>query len=96
MVPVISLYKDNIRSCPMIYKKLICPQEGLVELKEFEVPMKPQGTQVLIKNTHGAEKHGTMQSFVSKYGNKRGAWDQKKQMHTPGKGRCLGIPHTPG
>jgi threonine dehydrogenase-like Zn-dependent dehydrogenase len=92
MDPVISLYKDNLRSYPMKYKKLICPQEGLVELKEYEVPMKPEGTQVVIKNTHGAEKHGTMQSFVSKYGNKRGAWDQKRQMHTPGKGVVWGYP----
>jgi threonine dehydrogenase-like Zn-dependent dehydrogenase len=49
-------------------------------------------TQVLVRNTFGAEKHGTMEAFVRKYGNKRGAWDAKRLIHTPGEGVAWPYP----
>lgn len=73
-------------------KKLICPEEGIVILEEYDLPQSLKEGELLIRHTHGAEKHGTMQSFVKKHGNKRGAWDGEKQMHTPGKGVVWNYP----
>jgi threonine dehydrogenase-like Zn-dependent dehydrogenase len=37
-----------------------------------------------VRNTHGAEKHGTKISFVHGHGNKRGHWEAAKQIFEPG------------
>lgn len=76
----------------MICKRLVCPRHNEIELLEYTVPETLVGTQVLIRNTFGAEKHGTMEAFVRKHGNKRGAWDAKRLMHTPGEGVCCAYP----
>lgn len=70
----------------MIHKRLICPRHNTIELAEYTLPDALAATQVLVRNTFGAEKHGTMEAFVRKHGNKRGAWDAKRLMHTPGEG----------
>lgn len=76
----------------MICKRLICPRHNTIELAEYTVPETLVGTQALVRNTFGAEKHGTMEAFVHKHGNKRGAWDGKRLMHTPGEGVCCAYP----
>jgi len=76
----------------MICKRLVCPRHNEIELVEYTVPETLAGTQVLVRNTFGAEKHGTMEAFVRKHGNKRGAWDAGRLMHTPGEGVCCGYP----
>lgn len=67
-------------------ERLICPAHGVIEVSEFAIPSQLESNQLLISNTHGAEKHGTMEAFVHKHGNSRGAWDTERQMHTPGVG----------
>lgn len=76
----------------MICKRLVCPRHNEIELVEYTVPETLVGTQALVRNTFGAEKHGTMEAFVRKHGNKRGAWDAKRLMHTPGEGVCCEYP----
>ena len=75
-----------------VYKKLCCPSPDRVEMRSYDIPALLEDTQVLVRNTHGAEKHGTMQSFLHKYGNKRGAWDAKRLMHTTGEGVVWNYP----
>ncbi len=71
---------------------LVCPRHDCVELVESPLPKSLEPDEVLVRNTHGAEKHGTMEAFVRKHGNKRGAWDAKRQMHTPGEGLGWAYP----
>ncbi|MFA6173641.1 MAG: zinc-binding alcohol dehydrogenase [Kiritimatiellales bacterium] len=73
-------------------KRLVCPRHNVIELAEYTLPDTLTGTQALVRNTFGAEKHGTMEAFVRKHGNTRGAWDWKRQMHTPGEGVCCAYP----
>ena len=75
-----------------MHKRLCCPSPDQVEMQRYEIPEQLNAGQVLVRNTHGAEKHGTMQSFVHKHGNKRGAWDRKRGMHTPGEGVVWNYP----
>jgi len=70
----------------MTYKKLICPSHGIIEMTDYEIPETLGDSQILVRHTHGAEKHGTMESFVHKHGNSRGAWNDARNMHTPGEG----------
>jgi threonine dehydrogenase-like Zn-dependent dehydrogenase len=70
----------------ILSKRLICPRHNVIELVEFKAPDSLSDHEVLLRNTFGAEKHGTMESFVHKHGNARGAWDSQRQMHTPGQG----------
>jgi len=77
---------------PVVCKRLICPRHNTIELAECALPQTLAGTQLLVRNTYGAEKHGTMEAFVHKYGNKRGAWDTARLMHTPGKGFAWAYP----
>ena len=61
----------NVVYCAfMSCKRLICPRHGVVELAQYTLPDDLADTQVLVRNTFGAEKHGTMEAFVRKYGNK--------------------------
>lgn len=76
----------------MTFQRLVCPSHNIIELAEYTVPQEPVGTQVLVRNTFGAEKHGTMEAFVSKHGNTRGAWDAGRLMHTPGEGVACTYP----
>lgn len=62
-------------------KELLCTAHQTIELREYEDPRTLEAGQVRIRNTHGAEKHGTMMSFYKGHGNKRGAFDAAKQMH---------------
>lgn len=70
----------------MRYRKLVCPERAVITLQEASTPDVLTAHEILVRNTHGAEKHGTMQSFVFKHGNARGAWDTARKMHTPGEG----------
>ena len=70
----------------MKYKRLICPRHGVIEMADYEIPKTLGDNQILVRHTHGAEKHGTMESFVHKHGNSRGAYDNARHMHTPGVG----------
>jgi threonine dehydrogenase-like Zn-dependent dehydrogenase len=70
----------------MSYKRLICPSHGVIKMADYEIPQTLGATQILVRHTHGAEKHGTMESFVHKHGNSRGAWDNVNHMHTTGEG----------
>lgn len=67
-------------------KRLVCPEHGVIALTAYEVPVQLKLRQMIVRNTHGAEKHGTMESFVYKHGNQRGPWDREKGMHLPGEG----------
>ena len=76
----------------MKYKRLICSGHNVIILEDYTLPDQLESSQVLVRNTFGAEKHGTMQSFIGKYGNQRGAWDAERQMHTPGEGMAWPYP----
>lgn len=65
-------------------KRLVCTAHDTVTWEEYELPAKLDVGQIRVSNTHGAEKHGTKMSFVHGHGNKRGYWDSRKQMFTPG------------
>ena len=70
----------------MKYQRLICPEYRTITLQDYELPDSLAPDEVLLQNTHGAEKHGTMEAYVSKHGNSRGAWDQERLLHTSGQG----------
>ena len=65
-------------------KRLVCTAHDTVTWEEYELPAKLDDGQILVRNTHGAEKHGTKISFVHGHGNKRGQWDGVKGMFVPG------------
>jgi threonine dehydrogenase-like Zn-dependent dehydrogenase len=75
----------------MIAKQLQSPAHGEIALIDYDVPTEPKPDGLLVRNQHGAEKHGTMTSFWKGYGNKRGAFDRDKQIHT-GEGEAWGYP----
>lgn len=64
-------------------KRLVCSAFDTLSWEEYDLPQQLSATQVRVRNTHGAEKHGTMISFVRGHGNKRGKWDDKKQIFLP-------------
>ncbi len=70
----------------MNIQRLVCPSHGVIDMVNTPLPDSLDEGHMLVRNTHGAEKHGTMESFVHKHGNSRGAWDAKRLMHTPGQG----------
>lgn len=70
----------------MKYKQLECPDHGVVALREYDIPAELGDHEVLVRCTNGAEKHGTVEAFVHKSGNTRGAWDVERGMHLPGEG----------
>lgn len=76
----------------MKYQRLICPEHNVICLADYELPASLAPDQILVRNTHGAEKHGTMEAFVRKFGNSRGAWDKQRLMHTPGEGLGWAYP----
>jgi threonine dehydrogenase-like Zn-dependent dehydrogenase len=65
-------------------KRLVCTQHNTVSLEEFELPKKLESDQIRVRNTHGAEKHGTMAAFVHGHGNKRGSFDETRRIFMPG------------
>ncbi|MCE0498612.1 MAG: zinc-binding alcohol dehydrogenase [Methylacidiphilales bacterium] len=65
-------------------KRLVCTEHNVIDWQEYELPKKLEPDQIRVRNTHGAEKHGTMASFIHGHGNKRGRWDAAKQMFMPG------------
>jgi threonine dehydrogenase-like Zn-dependent dehydrogenase len=64
-------------------KQLMCTRADTVYWVEYEVPDGLGEKQLRVRADHGAEKHGTMKSFVHGHGNRRGAYDKKKGMHVP-------------
>jgi threonine dehydrogenase-like Zn-dependent dehydrogenase len=75
----------------MSQKQLVAPEFGEVALTEYELPDKLEVNQIRVRNTNGAEKHGTMISFYRGHGNSRGDWDKDRQIHT-GEGIQWGFP----
>jgi len=71
--------------------RLVCTAHDTVAWESYELPAKLEVGQIRVRNTHGAEKHGTKISFVHGHGNKRGQWDTAKQMFVPG-GVAWGYP----
>ena len=65
-------------------KRLVCTDHNAISWEEYELPRQLEPGQVRVRNTHGAEKHGTKIAFVQGHGNKRGRWDTEKQMFLPG------------
>jgi threonine dehydrogenase-like Zn-dependent dehydrogenase len=65
-------------------KRLVCSKHDTITWEEYELPKELKAEQALVRNTHGAEKHGTKIAFVHGHGNKRGQWDSAKQMFVPG------------
>jgi threonine dehydrogenase-like Zn-dependent dehydrogenase len=65
-------------------KRLVCTDHNTVSWEEYELPKQLESGQLRVRNTHGAEKHGTKVAFVHGYGNKRGRWDAEKQIFLPG------------
>jgi threonine dehydrogenase-like Zn-dependent dehydrogenase len=65
-------------------KRLVCTALDTITWEDYELPAKLETGQIRVRNTHGAEKHGTKISFVHGHGNKRGQWDTAKQMFVPG------------
>ena len=65
-------------------KRLVCTAHDTITWENYELPAKLEAGQIRVRNTHGAEKHGTKISFVHGHGNQRGLWDAAKQMFAPG------------
>ena len=65
-------------------KKLVCSDYDTIVWEEYELPGELKSGQIRVRNTHGAEKHGTMVSFIHGHGNKRGWYDDAKRMFVPG------------
>ena len=65
-------------------KHLVCTEHDIVGWQECELPKQLEPNQMRVRNTHGAEKQGTMKAFVHGYGNKRGQWDSAKGTFVPG------------
>ena len=65
-------------------KRLVCTDHNTIAWEEYELPGKLGPRQIRVRNTQGAEKHGTKVAFVHGHGNKRGRWDSVKQMFVPG------------
>jgi threonine dehydrogenase-like Zn-dependent dehydrogenase len=65
-------------------KRLIYTEQNTISWEEYELPKKLEPDRIRVRNTHGAEKHGTKAAFLHGHGNKRGRWDAAKQMHVPG------------
>ena len=65
-------------------KRLVCGEDGAVFWEEYKLPEKLEPNQIRVRNTHGAEKHGTKMAFIHGHGNKRGVWDAEKQIFVPG------------
>jgi threonine dehydrogenase-like Zn-dependent dehydrogenase len=65
-------------------KRLICSEHDFISWEEYELPAKLEPGQVRVRNTHGAEKHGTKVAFLHGHGNRRGSWDGARQMFVPG------------
>ena len=64
--------------------QLVCSGPDTIAWAKYDLPGKLEPGQIRIRNTHGAEKQGTMAAFVHGHGNKRGQWDAAKQMFVPG------------
>lgn len=73
-------------------KRLICPRHGVIGMADYTLPDTLGETQIRVRHTHGAEKHGTMEAFVHAHGNSRGAWNREVLLHTPGEGVGWGYP----
>lgn len=72
-------------------KRLVC--SGVGEVAWQEVPSRElNSTEIRVKCTYGAEKHGTMMAFYKGYANERGRWDQAALMHRPDEGVLWGYP----
>lgn len=65
-------------------KRLVCAAHDAIGWEQYELPARLKVDEIRVRNTHGAEKHGTKVSFVHGHGNKRGTWDAAKQMFVPG------------
>jgi D-arabinose 1-dehydrogenase-like Zn-dependent alcohol dehydrogenase len=76
----------------MKYQRLVCPEHNVIQLVDYELSASLASDQILVRNTHGAEKHGTMEAFIRKFGNRRGAWNKPRLMHTPGEGLGWAYP----
>ncbi|MCE0523870.1 MAG: zinc-binding alcohol dehydrogenase [Methylacidiphilales bacterium] len=63
--------------------RLVCSKPNTIAWEKYDLPAKLEPHQIRVRNTHGAEKHGTMNSFIHGHGNKRGRWDGEKQMFVP-------------
>lgn len=66
----------------MVTQRLVCPEPGKVAWRDVEVG-DPGPTQIRVRHTFGAEKHGTMQAFIKGYANQRGSWDVEHRIHRP-------------
>jgi threonine dehydrogenase-like Zn-dependent dehydrogenase len=64
--------------------RLVCSDYHTIAWEEYELPGKLSPGQIRVRNTQGAEKHGTMVSFIHGHGNKRGRYDEARQMFVPG------------
>jgi threonine dehydrogenase-like Zn-dependent dehydrogenase len=51
---------------------------------DYELPKVLNAGQVRVRNTHGAEKHGTQTAGLHGYANQRGRWDGHQGMFIPG------------
>ncbi len=65
-------------------KRLVCNQHDTIAWEEYELPKQLEPNQIRVRNTHGAEKHGTKIAFVHGHGNQRGRWDAAKQIFVSG------------
>lgn len=65
-------------------KRLVCTDHDVVGWQEYDLSAKLEPNQIRVRNTHGAEKQGTMTAFVRGHGNKRGQWDSDRQIFMPG------------
>lgn len=65
-------------------KRLVFLEDTTIELTDYRLPERLEPDELRTRNTHGAEKHGTMQAFLHEHGNKRGRWDAARRIFVPG------------
>lgn len=64
-------------------KRLVCSALNTISWEEYELPKQLEPGQLSVRNTHGAEKHGTKVAYIHGHGNKRGRWDAEKKIYFP-------------
>jgi NADPH:quinone reductase-like Zn-dependent oxidoreductase len=65
-------------------KRLVCTDRDTIAWEEYELARELKSNQIRVRNTHGAEKHGTKVAFIHGHGNQRGTWDESRQMFVAG------------
>jgi threonine dehydrogenase-like Zn-dependent dehydrogenase len=74
-------------------QRLVCSAPDTISFAAYELPKVLKPGEIRVRNTHGAEKHGTQMACLHGYASQRGQWDGQRQIFIP---NAPGTPGTPG